>query len=350
MPELVALLDLGSNAARFLLASISRGVGYRILREERVQTRLGSGRSGRLPRAAVEATLAWARRFLRHLGASGPAPRVVAVATAAVRDAANRELLLGALRDRDAVEVHVLSGSEEARFGALAALRSLSIRNGVVADLGGGSLQLACIHGGRIGSTTSLPLGAVRLTRRFLHSDLPARREMRALARMHLAAHPSHRAGRHGLRLRQSDVSAIRERLERLTLSRRRRVRGLKAERAEPLRAGRGRTPSLDPDDGHAATGQPGRDLGPRLGFAPLPRRPACAGTTTHGSRSRATRDTSSARSVLESFSSAGRSCPVIRSSSRAAPAPLLRCGCGCPWRAGGAIGTPPPRRARPGP
>jgi exopolyphosphatase/guanosine-5'-triphosphate,3'-diphosphate pyrophosphatase len=269
MPELVALLDLGSNAARFLLASISRGVGYRILREERAQTRLGSGPTGRLPRAAVEATLASARRFLRQVGDNGHAPRVVAVATAAVRDAANRELLLGALRDRDAVEVHVLSGAEEARLGALAALRSLSLRNGMVADLGGGSLQLACIRGGRIASATSLPLGAIRLTRRFLHSDPPTRREtralrehvrrhvldalstlkapghliglggtVRALARMHLAAHPSHRAGRHGLRLRHSDVSAIRERLERLPLSKRRRVRGLKAERADVIVAG----------------------------------------------------------------------------------------------------------------
>ena len=113
MPELVALLDLGSNAARFLLARISPGVGYRVLREERVQTRLGSGRSGRLPREAVEATLTSARRFLRHARDNGHAPRVVAVATAAVRDAANRELLLGALREREAVEVHVLSGPEE---------------------------------------------------------------------------------------------------------------------------------------------------------------------------------------------------------------------------------------------
>jgi exopolyphosphatase/guanosine-5'-triphosphate,3'-diphosphate pyrophosphatase len=269
MPELVALLDLGSNAARFLLARISPGVGYRVLREERVQTRLGSGRSGRLPREAVEATLTSARRFLRHVGDNGHAPRVVAVATAAVRDAANRELLLGALRERDAVEVHVLSGPEEARLGALAALRSLSIRNGVVADLGGGSLQLACIRGGRIGPVASLPLGAIRLTRRFLHRDPPTRREMRALreevrrhvldavsaarapghlvglggtvralARMHLAAHPSHRAGRHGLRLSESDVSAIRERLERLPLAKRRRVRGLKAERADVIVAG----------------------------------------------------------------------------------------------------------------
>lgn len=269
MPELVALLDLGSNAARFLLASISRGVGYRILREERGQTRPGSGTSGRLPRAAVEATLASARRFLRHVADNGRAPRAAAVATAAVRDAANREMLLGALRDRDAVEVHVLSGLEEARLGALAALRSLSIRNGVVADLGGGSLQLACIRAGRIGSAASLPLGAIRLTRRFLYSDPPTRREMcalrrevrhhvldaistarapghlvglggtvRALARMHLAAEPSHRTALHGLRLRRSDVGAIRERLERLPLAKRRRVRGLKAERADIIVAG----------------------------------------------------------------------------------------------------------------
>ncbi len=52
MAELVALMDLGSNAARFLLASLHPGAGFRILEEQRVQTRLGSSPSGLLPSAA----------------------------------------------------------------------------------------------------------------------------------------------------------------------------------------------------------------------------------------------------------------------------------------------------------
>jgi exopolyphosphatase/guanosine-5'-triphosphate,3'-diphosphate pyrophosphatase len=268
MSELVALLDLGSNAARFLLARISVGVGFRVLREERVQTRLGGGLPGTLPRQAVDRTVRAVHRFLSDVR-NGQSPRVVAVATSAVRDADNRQRLLGPLRRREGIEVRVLSGREEARLGALAALRSLPIRDGVVADLGGGSLQLTRLRGREIASIASLPLGAVRLTRRFLRHDPPPLRELRALraevrgrvlgalpparrdeeliglggtiralARMHLAALGGKRRSRHGLRLQQSDVTAIRERLEPLSLRERRRLRSLKAERADIILGG----------------------------------------------------------------------------------------------------------------
>jgi exopolyphosphatase / guanosine-5'-triphosphate,3'-diphosphate pyrophosphatase len=268
MPELVALIDLGSNAARFLLTRINEGVGFRILKEERVQTRLGSGDPGHLPHESVDATLRAVRRFLSGVD-NGSRPRVVAVATAAVRDAFNRERLLGPLRRREGIDVHILSARQEARLGALAALRALPIREGAVADLGGGSLQVSRVRGGRPVAFASLPLGALRLTRRFFQHDPPTGRElralrgeiraqvlgglppasrdaelvglggtMRALARLHLSWSRGGRRTRHGLRLHQSDVTAIRERLETLPLRRRRRLRGLKAERADIMLAG----------------------------------------------------------------------------------------------------------------
>jgi exopolyphosphatase/guanosine-5'-triphosphate,3'-diphosphate pyrophosphatase len=180
MSELVALIDLGSNAARFLLTRINEGVGFRILKEQRVQTRLGSGEPGRLPQAAVDSTLHAVHRFLGAVN-NGLRPRVVAVATAAVRDAVNRKRLLDPLRRREGVTVRVLSSRQEARLGALAALSAHRIREGAVADLGGGSLQVSRVHAGRLIAFTSLPLGAVRLTRRFLHHDPPTGRELRAL-------------------------------------------------------------------------------------------------------------------------------------------------------------------------
>jgi exopolyphosphatase/guanosine-5'-triphosphate,3'-diphosphate pyrophosphatase len=268
MGELVALLDFGSNAARFVLTRINPGVGFRILREERVQTRLGSGERGQLPPDAVSSTLRAAHRFLGRVR-NGANPRIIAVATAAVRDAANRERLLGALARDEGVSVRILSSREEALLGTQAALRSLPIRSGVVADLGGGSLQLSCVREGSPVSFESLPLGAVRLSRRFLRSDPPGVGELRAvrraireqllgavppagretelvglggtvrsLARMYLMANRGSRKSRHGLRLHQSDVTAIRERLEAMTVRERQRIRGLKAERADIILAG----------------------------------------------------------------------------------------------------------------
>jgi exopolyphosphatase/guanosine-5'-triphosphate,3'-diphosphate pyrophosphatase len=268
MAELVALMDLGSNAARFLLASLHPGWGFRILEEQRVQTRLGSSRSGLLPSAAVEETTQALRRFLRRVS-NGHRPRVLAIATSAVREAPNRARLLLALRDRDGIDVRVLTGTEEARLGAQAALRSLPIRDGLVADLGGGSLQLTRIRDAHIVGAASVPLGAVRLTRRFLHHDPPTPRELRALreeirgqsagvlpavgpedrlvviggtvrtlARMHLRARGIERRSRQGLRLQQSDLTAIREKLQALSARQRRRLAGLKAERADIILAG----------------------------------------------------------------------------------------------------------------
>jgi exopolyphosphatase / guanosine-5'-triphosphate,3'-diphosphate pyrophosphatase len=265
----VAIVDLGSAAVRFLLAQIRPRSGFRVLAQERVPTRLGGGAPGTLPRRAIASTLRAVHRFFARHSPQSHGPRIVAIATSAVRDARNRERLLDPLRRNEGIEVQVLSGRDEARFGVAAALESLSFSKGVVADLGGASLQLSRVRRGRIVSTASLPLGAVRTTRQFLRRDPPTPLELRALrgeirtrlqealpaadrgeilvglggtvrtlASIHLRENPGERKHRHGLVLLQSDVTAIRERLEALSSRGRRRIRGLKAERADIILAG----------------------------------------------------------------------------------------------------------------
>jgi exopolyphosphatase/guanosine-5'-triphosphate,3'-diphosphate pyrophosphatase len=269
MPELVAVVDLGSTAVRLLLARIVPGAGYRVLVEERVPTRLGGGAPGRLPRRAIDETLRAVHRFFARHSSKSQGPRVVAVATSAVRDAANRERLLGPLRRLEGIEVRVLSARDEARLGVDAALNRLRFKNGIVADLGGSSVQISRVRRRKVVSTASLPLGAVRTTRRFLRHDPPRPHELRAirreirsqlqdavppaargevmvalggivrtLASMHLRAHPGERKHRNGLALWQSDVTAIRERIEGLARRKQRKIRGLKAERADIILAG----------------------------------------------------------------------------------------------------------------
>ena len=181
MPELVAVVDLGSTAVRFLLARSTPHVGYRVLVQERVPTRLGGGPPGSLPREAIDRTLRAVHRFFGRHFANGRGPRIVAVATSAVRDARNRERLLTPLRRDEGIEVEVLAVRDEARLGVEAAMRSLRFRDGVVVDLGGASLQLSLVRSRRIVSIASLPVGAVRVTGRFLHHDPPTRREVQSL-------------------------------------------------------------------------------------------------------------------------------------------------------------------------
>jgi exopolyphosphatase / guanosine-5'-triphosphate,3'-diphosphate pyrophosphatase len=216
----------------------------------------------------VEETVEAVDRFLRR-ARNGREPRVVAVATSALRDAASRDRVLAAIRRRAGVHVEVLTSREEARLGVLAALDSLPFRRGLVLDLGGASVQLSRVRDREIVSTASLPLGTIRLTRRFVHHDPPTgeelralrlevRRELapllplaerreemvalggtvRALASIHLRRRGQTRRERHGLRLRQSEVTAIRERLEPLPVRKRQKIRGLKRERVDTILAG----------------------------------------------------------------------------------------------------------------
>src|SRR5207244_2493110 len=253
--ELVGVVDLGSTAVRLLVARVTPATGYRVLAEERVPTRLGGGAPGTLPREAIDATLRTVHRFFARYSPNGRGPRIVAVATSAVRDAENRERLLDPLRRDEGIDVQVLSARDEARLGVDAALESLSFDNGLVVDLGGASLQLSRVRHRKVVSMASLSLGAVRTTRRFVRSDPPTPRELRALRReirtqlmiglppatrseivvglggtvralagIHLRSR-SDRTRRHGLMLHQSDVTTIRERLEGLSQRKRRRIR-----------------------------------------------------------------------------------------------------------------------------
>ena len=266
--DVVALVELGSNAVRLLVARLGPGIGFEVLEEKRVQTRLGGGRYGVLRADSITRTVAAVHQFLVRARRDRD-PRVIAVATAAVRDASNRERLLGPLRRRDGVEIRILSGREEALLGALAVQSSLHVEDGLVADLGGGSLQLTRLRAGRVASTSAVPIGAVRMTQRFLHADPPTPRELRdlrtevrnrfvkalppaergeeivalggtvrALGRIHLAARGEEHRSRHGLRLQQPDVTRIRSRLESLPIRKRRQVPGLRAERADIIVAG----------------------------------------------------------------------------------------------------------------
>lgn len=267
--ELVGVVDLGSTAVRLLLARIVPHRGFRVLVQERVPTRLGGGAPGTLPRDAIDRTLRAVHRFFARHVENGRGPRMVAVATSAVRDARNRERLLGPLRRREGIDVRILSARDEARLGVAACLESLPFEDGIVVDLGGASLQLSRVRRRQVGSIVSLPLGSVRTSRRFLRHDPPGARALqtlrtalrgqllgavpparagevmvglggivRSLASIHLRARRGGRTHRHGLRLHQADVVAIREQLEGLSRRQRRKIRGLKPERADIILAG----------------------------------------------------------------------------------------------------------------
>ena len=188
-PLRVAVIDIGTNSTRLLVGELDGGTnadGARlaeIARESRV-TRLGRGvdTSGRLAPEAIEDVCAAVGDYLEIVGTRG-AERTVALATSAVRDAANGDAFLAELRERFALDARVIDGLEEAQLtyeGASAG------RSGdeplLVFDIGGGSTELIVGDGAGIGFHESLQIGVVRHSERFLRSDPPDSTELEALA------------------------------------------------------------------------------------------------------------------------------------------------------------------------
>ena len=160
----VSVVDIGSNSIRLVIyEGMSRTPA--ILFNEKVMCGLGKGlaKSGRMNEASVERALAALHRF-HALSAQARARTMYVLATAAAREAENgpdfihkAEMIL----DR---KVRVLSGEEEAYFSALGIVSGFHDPDGIVGDLGGGSLELVDVTGTAIGRGITLPLGGIRLS------------------------------------------------------------------------------------------------------------------------------------------------------------------------------------------
>jgi exopolyphosphatase/guanosine-5'-triphosphate,3'-diphosphate pyrophosphatase len=162
MPERRAIIDIGSNTIRLVIYGGPRRAPTVVL-NEKVGARLGKDldRTGHLSERAMGVALAGLGRYaalLRLLGVED----VQTVATAATRDALNGGVFLERVRMLG-LEPRLLSGDEEAHASALGVIGAFPGARGVVADLGGGSLELVRIDGDAIAHGISLPFGTLRL-------------------------------------------------------------------------------------------------------------------------------------------------------------------------------------------
>jgi exopolyphosphatase/guanosine-5'-triphosphate,3'-diphosphate pyrophosphatase len=181
----VAVVDIGTNSTRLLIADV-RGHGVTELVRESIVTRLGegvdaTGRLGEEPRARVFAAL---ERYAAAI-AEQRCEASAAVMTSAVRDAANGAAFADAVRERYGLTGRTLSGDEEAAYtyaGATAARAPDDPTERVVIDIGGGSTELVCGAGGRLGFHVSTQIGVVRHTERHIHTDPPTAAELAQLA------------------------------------------------------------------------------------------------------------------------------------------------------------------------
>jgi exopolyphosphatase/guanosine-5'-triphosphate,3'-diphosphate pyrophosphatase len=179
----VAVIDVGTNSARLLVADVEGRQIAPIERRSRV-TRLGRGvdLSGRLSAEAIEDACEAIGDYVAALGELG-AERVDAIATSAVRDSANGSAFVAELRERFALSARVLDGEEEARLTYLGATSEQTpTEPTLVIDIGGGSTELIVGTGEEIAFHASLQAGVVRHSERHVSSDPPTAVELESLA------------------------------------------------------------------------------------------------------------------------------------------------------------------------
>ncbi len=169
MPDTLAAIDIGTNSVHMLIARVVTNGRFEVVTRQKEMVRLGSG-SGEMKRLesdAIDRGVAALARC-RSLADSFDAP-VHAVATSAVREAANAEEFLRRARDEAGVDVQVISGYEEARLIQLGVLQALPVfdRKLVLIDVGGGSTEVLFGRQGVPDYARSLKVGSLRMTRRF---------------------------------------------------------------------------------------------------------------------------------------------------------------------------------------
>lgn len=160
--ERKGIIDIGSNSIRLVVFDGPERMPA-ILFNEKVMAGLGRGlsRDGQIHADAIERAIGALRRF-RLLAEQMEVGDLRTVATAAVRDAVNGQEVLDRIA-ATGLAPEVLSGEEEARISAQGVLSAIPQANGIVGDLGGGSLELVRVRDGKVWQRASFPLGVLRI-------------------------------------------------------------------------------------------------------------------------------------------------------------------------------------------
>ena len=169
----VASIDIGTNTILLLIARVEGGKIHPLFEIETI-ARLGEGvqKNGILLKEAMQRSLQTLAQYLKWCREMG-VQQVFAAGTSALREAENSKEFLKLVKEKLNLSIEVISGEEEAQLSFLAVAKDLNETEKpiLVVDVGGGSTEFILGKGDRISQWVSLPLGSVRFTEQFLHSD-----------------------------------------------------------------------------------------------------------------------------------------------------------------------------------
>ncbi|GLB46413.1 exopolyphosphatase [Philodulcilactobacillus myokoensis] len=170
--ENYCVIDLGSNTVKLTVTQIDdQGRTKNIISDKRtVRLSEDMGPEMVLKKPAIDRTIKALSDFHKEF-ANLPNLTVRAVATAATRMAKNKQDFIKAAEEKAKIKVDVITGNHEAYYDYLSVVNSLPVVNCVIMDSGGASTEIILVQDKHISRLTSIPLGAVTLTEKYLHTD-----------------------------------------------------------------------------------------------------------------------------------------------------------------------------------
>lgn len=223
----IAAIDIGSNSIKLAVVDAAASDSFAVIAREKEFVRLGHDtlQSGHLDPAAIERASDCLKRF-RSMAEARGAEKIVAIATASIREASNAAQFIKEVEQNTGIRVEVLSGVEEARLIGLAASQGCAARGttSINIDIGGGSTEISLMRDGTALALFSVKLGAIASTEKFLFSDPPKPKELSGLKNEIRAAFERPARELRGKKWQQATgtsgtILAIGERLRRLALS-----------------------------------------------------------------------------------------------------------------------------------
>ena len=171
--EKIGIIDLGSNSARLVIVNLFADGYFMVVDELKESVRLGQDmeRDGFLKPQRVAETIKTLKMFRKLCDASG-VTRIIAVATAAVRRAKNQRSFLDEIQASCGIKIRVLTAEEEAVYVYRGVINTMDVPKGIILEIGGGATKIVYYNRRNILNHTTLPFGAVTLTGLFSEDGL----------------------------------------------------------------------------------------------------------------------------------------------------------------------------------
>ncbi|MGB4439432.1 MAG: exopolyphosphatase, partial [Sedimentibacter sp.] len=170
--ENIAIIDLGSNSVRIIIIKINSNGSYKMIEQLKEMVRLSEGmwKDNFLREEAMERTIIALKKF-KNITRAQNVNKIVAVATAAVRNAVNGNEFLERVIEETGFNIEIISGTEEAYLDYLGVINSIAVNDCIIIDTGGGSTELILVKDRKLQNSISIPYGSVNLSEKYFDEE-----------------------------------------------------------------------------------------------------------------------------------------------------------------------------------